>query len=95
MSDLVGKLNALKTDVTRAEQLYAQAEGTLAAARQQLLAVDDELKKLGIDPANADVQLAALETDLAVKVEVLTQKVAERVTEYERVLALAKQVFAA
>ena len=95
MTDVVKTLSSLKDDVVRAEKLFAQAEGTLAAARQQLLAVDDELRKLGIDPEQADAQLAQLEQELAVKAEALSLKVAERTQEYQRVLTLAQQVLGA
>ena len=89
-SDVADQIVKLRADVATAQRLRAEAEGTLAAAKAQLKEIDDGLRKLGLDPEKADVELAALERQLATTTDELQQRVSAEIAQYNEVLATAK-----
>lgn len=90
-TDLAARILALKEAVAKADQRRATAEAAVKFAQQQVGAIDEALRKLGIDPENADQQLADLEAQLEQALTQLEQKTAEADAEYTRIIGLAQQ----
>lgn len=93
MVDIAARILALKHDVTKAQQLRATAAGSLEVAEQQLADVEARITALGITPANADVEVAALEAQLDTLVTDLERKVAAEVATYTQIITAAKAVY--
>jgi chromosome segregation ATPase len=79
-------LARLKAEASRAQTLRAGAEANLSVARRQLEEIDGKLRAMGIDPGNAEQELAALEEQLALSVSELRAKVSSETTAYEAIL---------
>lgn len=93
-TDLTNKILALKGDVERSAALRAQAEANLSMSRQQLAKVDEQLKALGVEPNDAEQQLALMETTLEKKVGEMQASVNAEIAAYNKVVEASKTVFA-
>lgn len=92
--DLAQRVVKLRTDVATAQRLRAEAEGTLAVAKQKLEEIDGSLRKLGLDPEKADVELAALERQLDASIAELQQGVSTEIAAYNDILKVSKAALA-
>lgn len=92
--DVAQRILTLKADVAKAQKLRAEAEANLAVAKRQLTEVDAGLKKLGLDPEKADVELTALEAQLQTTVAELEAAVAQEIAEYNKIVQASKAVLA-
>lgn len=92
-ADLGSRIVNLKAEVAKAQQMRATCEANLTVAKQRLAEVDKQLKDLGLNPENCDVELSALETQLAALVEDLSTKVAAEIKSYNEIVAATRQAF--
>ena len=90
MATTADRILKLREDAAKAAKLRADAEASVALAKQQLAQTDEALKGLGIDPENCEQELAALEGQLDQLVNELSVKVAEEITVYTGILDVAK-----
>lgn len=92
--DVAQRLIKLRQDVSHAQRLRAEAEGNLSVAKTKLTEIDNGLKKLGLDPEKADVELAALERQLDKTVTELQAAVTAEINKYNEILTASKSVMA-
>lgn len=91
-STLIEDLAKLKAEAARAATLRAGAEANLTLAKRRLEEVDGKLRAMGIDPGNAEQELAALEAQLETSVAELRVRVAEETKAYEGILERTKSI---
>lgn len=92
MGSVLEDLAKLKAESQRAQTMRAAAVANREHALRVLEEVDGRLRSLGIDPEQAEQQLADLENALMVDVEALRKAVAEETAAYEAILAQTRQV---
>lgn len=93
--DITQNIVALKASVASAQRLRAEAEAGLSVAKQRLAEVDGKLKALGLNPEEAEVELAALEAQLEKAVGEFTVALSAEITIYNEVVLASKAAFAA
>lgn len=93
-TDIAGQIVKLRGDVATAQRLRAEAEGTLSVAKAKLTEIDAGLKQLGLNPENADVELAALERQIETTVTELQAAVTTEIAAYNEILKAAKAAMA-
>lgn len=86
------ELAALKAEAQRAQTLRATAEANRAVVQRRLEEIDGQLKSMGIDPENAEQELADIEASLAVKVAALRAAVAAEAAACEAVISATRAV---
>lgn len=84
--DVTTRLSRLRAAAEKAAEERAKAEATLESLRQQLAGIEEECRKLGVDP-----NLESLEAEIARLSEVINADVDEA----ERILAAAREGAAA
>ena len=94
-SDITAQIVALKTQVASAQKLRAEAEAGLGVAKQRLAEVDAKLKGLGLNPENAEVEVAALEEQLQKAITDYAKAVNAEIAAYNEVNTAVKAAFAA
>lgn len=92
--DIAARIIDLRGDVQRAQKLRAEAEVTLGAAKKKLEDVDAALKKLGLNPDNADVELSALEAQLTKTVSELQAAITKEIGAYNEIITASKAALA-
>lgn len=92
--DIAVRIVELRGDVQKAQKLRAEAEANLSVAKQKLEDVDKQLKALGLNPDNADVELTALEDQLKKTVGELQTAISKEITSYNEIIAASKQALA-
>jgi len=92
--DVAAKILQLRQDVSRAHRLRAEAEGNLSVAKTKLAEIDAGLRKLGLDPEKADVELAALERQLETTVTELQTAISAEIASYNQILTASKTAVA-
>lgn len=85
-------LAKLKAEAQRAQTLRAAAVANREHALRALEEIDGRLRALGIDPEQAEQQLADLESRLSVEVAALRTAVAAETSAYESIVAQTKEV---
>lgn len=85
--DLVARLSKLQNAVAAADRERATAEARLDQAKKDLAAIDEQLKKLNVDPETAEEALKQLETELATLTAQFEQQVAAERKSYAEILA--------
>lgn len=86
------ELAKLKAEAQRAQTMRAAAVANREHALRALEEVDGRLRALGIDPEQAEQQLADLESRLAIEVTTLRTAVAAETAAYESIVAQTKSV---
>ncbi len=84
--DLGTRLTGLRQRVQEADRLRAQAETTHQMAQKRLAEIDAEIRKLGIDPEQAEQQLAVIEANLAKELDALDRTLVDEVAAYRKIL---------
>lgn len=89
---MLEELAKLKAEAQRAQTMRAAAVANREHALRALEEVDGRLRALGIDPEQAEQQLADLESRLAIEVTTLRTAVAAETAAYESIVAQTKSV---
>ncbi len=89
--DIAAKIIDLRGDVQRAQKLRTEAEFNLNAAKKKLEEVDAALKGLGLNPDNADTELAALEAQLNKTVAELQAAISAEIAAYNEIIESSKR----
>ncbi len=80
----------LKQQVEQAQKLRSDAEVARQVATQQLALIDEECRKLGVEPDNLEAEITTLDTQIGVLIEQTSASVAEETTAYKNVLTSAR-----
>lgn len=81
----------LKQDVERTQQLRQEADVALKLAEQKQAAVDDELRGLGVEPDNAEAELAALDAQIEKSAAELSAALAAEQVALQDILQKARE----
>lgn len=91
MADIITRITKAKETAARTQQMRADANSAIGFARSQLTAIDTELTGMGVDPENAEPELAAMEAQLDTTVTTMEQQLAAEEAELKKILDLARQ----
>lgn len=90
-TDLTEAIKTLHADFDRSQRLRTEAEVVLSVARTRLSETEAKLKELGVEPDNAEAEIATLEAGLRQTVEDLQARVAAEIAASEAIIAAGKQ----
>lgn len=90
--ELAQKILELKNQSNSSIRLRAEAEASLRQAEQSRDAINTRLKELGVDPENAEVELAAAEDQLKITVAELTTALNAEVEQYNSILKATRNI---
>lgn len=88
LADRIVRLRGL---AAKAQQMNADATAAVGYARHQLEQIDGELKAAGINPENAEQEVAALEAQLDTTTRELETQLTAEIAELTRITDLARQ----
>lgn len=88
--ELVTRLAKLQQNAQLADRERAAAEARLEAAQKDLATIDEQLRKLGVEPETAEDALKQLEQELATLTAQYEQQVEAERRSYQDILAAAQ-----
>lgn len=91
MSSALARVAEVKNQMEVVRSRRAQAEANLALVKTQLEATEVELRAIGVEPDNAENELAVLETQLAKALDEVTAKLHAELDECNRAVELTNE----
>jgi chromosome segregation ATPase len=86
-SEVLSRLEALQAAYAKASQSFAVAQSQYEQAQAILTKAEQALRDLGIDPENAEAQLAQELAALSDQITECDQQIAERIESYKAIQA--------
>lgn len=77
MSDIANKHNELKQKLEKIKDSQAETKARLSVAEESLRKTLEDIKALGVDPANLDAKLAELELEIKTEQQNIEQELSK------------------